>query len=86
MRRRSSAGAQALLGKVPLVLEYWPYGLRRSNGLDMLHSLMRDHYSEVIDLGRSDTGSGSRASADRDVADLARMYRDQAYTNLVLLP
>lgn len=48
-------GAGKLLrSQVPIVIEYWPYGLRRAGGLDSLHSLIAQHYSHVIDLRSRD--------------------------------
>ena len=44
-------GAGCLLGsEIPIVLEYWPYGLRRAGGLEALHELVTHHYSHVIDV------------------------------------
>lgn len=38
---------------VPVILEYWPYGLRRAQGLDLLHELVADRYRRVIDVRAS---------------------------------
>ncbi len=44
-------GATRLLSSdVPIMMEYWPYGLRRAGGLDALHELIRATYSHVIDV------------------------------------
>ena len=44
-------GATRLLSSdVPIMMEYWPYGLRRAGGLDALHELIRANYSHVIDV------------------------------------
>ncbi|WP_457936090.1 FkbM family methyltransferase [Mesorhizobium sp. 10J20-29] len=46
------AGAERLLlAKVPVCLEFWPYGLRRSGGLPkLLAALKHAHYSTMINL------------------------------------
>lgn len=79
-------GAESLLASdVPVVLEYWPYGLRRAAGIERLHSLIGRHYSTVVDL---------RASAERSrpvelpasaVDRLEQVYTGTSYTDLLLL-
>jgi FkbM family methyltransferase len=45
------SAATTLLGSAtPIVMEYWPHGLRGSGGLDLLHRLIAEHYSHVIDI------------------------------------
>jgi len=45
-------GARSLLeSPIPVVMEYWPYGLRRAGALEALHELIATHYRYVIDLG-----------------------------------
>jgi FkbM family methyltransferase len=45
------AGARRLLeSEIPIMMEYWPYGLRRAGGLELLHRLVAEHYSEVLDI------------------------------------
>jgi FkbM family methyltransferase len=45
------SGATRLLeAGVPMVVELWPYGLRRSDGLDLLCELAADSYSSAVDL------------------------------------
>lgn len=79
------AGAPSLLAsRVPLVSEYWPYGLRRAGGLDLFHDLVAAHYGEVIDL------RASRAAHSPVVFDAGRL-RDLdhslglGHTDLLLL-
>jgi FkbM family methyltransferase len=53
-------GATQLLGsRIPIVMEYWPYGLRRAGGLEALHELIAEHYSHVVDVSPPG-GSGPR--------------------------
>lgn len=45
------AGATTVLGaSVPVVIEYWPYGLRRNGSLERLWGLLADHYSGFLDV------------------------------------
>jgi len=44
-------GARALLETdIPVVVEFWPYGLKRANGLDKFLALVQDHYSHVLNM------------------------------------
>lgn len=74
------AGAGALLGAVPTVVEYWPYGLQRAGGLDRFHKLVAENFDKVHDLG---TGSLIDASV---VASMAGAYDGTRHTDLLLLP
>jgi FkbM family methyltransferase len=90
-------GARSLLeAGVPVVMEFWPYGLRRLGGLDELSSLVAEHYTSILDLraepdpGAAD-GSGSLAAPGPIPADQLGSLRpryeaDTAYTDLLLLP
>lgn len=78
------AGAQALLAKrVPLVIEFWPYGLRRSGGLDEVVKVVSSGYSQLLDLGK-DPPEAPRPVAD--IAMLADEYWGVAQTDLLLIP
>lgn len=79
------AGAQTLLRQsIPAVCEYWPFGLRRSGGLDQFHSLVSTHYRRVIDLRASRLeGHGVELSA-QDVGAIESRYSGVAYTDLLL--
>ena len=58
------AGAPSLLASaVPVVTEYWPYGLRRAGGLELFHELVASHYRQVIDL-RASHKAGSMVAVD----------------------
>ena len=59
-------GAEQLLGSdVPIVMEYWPEGLRSAGGLDTLHEIVATHYSHVIDLDSRGDGSPRLVPAER---------------------
>jgi FkbM family methyltransferase len=80
------AGAGALLAAgVPWIIEYWPYGLTRSGGLDSLHELIADHFSTVVDVRRSMDEGRPAIIGSADVATAARQTSD-AYTDLILIP
>jgi FkbM family methyltransferase len=75
------AGAPRLLdARVPVVCEYWPYGLRRAGGLDTFHSIVAQSFSEVIDARADDV-----LPADR-VSELPDRYPSERYTDLILIP
>lgn len=66
-------GARRLLGSdVPIVMEYWPGGLRRSGTLDAVHQLIAEHYSYVIDLDTRGHGRPQVVGAD-DLPALERL-------------
>lgn len=78
------AGAPDLLASAPpMVVEYWPYGLRRADGLDRLEQLVAEHFTTVVD-----TSCQGRAR-ELEAADLPvlrdRYPTDGEHTNLLLL-
>jgi FkbM family methyltransferase len=83
------AGAERLLAaNIPIVTEYWPYGLRRAGGLDRFHALIAQRNGFVVDL----RNPAIALAADR-VAELADAYAADTqddptflYTDLLLLP
>jgi FkbM family methyltransferase len=79
---RILAGAQCLLqSDVPVLTEYWPYGLRRSSCLDQFHQLVVNNYSTMIDL-RADDPIEYPIGA---VADLEGIYTGLSGTDLLLI-
>lgn len=80
------AGAPRLLASAaPIIMEYWPYGLRRAEGLELLHGLIRDSGRRVIDL-RETLRRGTLQELSRTALDtLPERYPDQQYTDLALL-
>lgn len=75
--------APSLLAEgVPVVTEFWPYGLRRSQGLDLFRKLVVANFERVIDAR-----SGDHIGVDQ-FDSLIRRYddRDLSYTDLILLP
>jgi FkbM family methyltransferase len=83
------AGAERLAAAgVPIVTEYWPYGLRRAGGLERFHAFVGAGYGFVVDLREPTVALDARR-----VAELADRYSDgegeaarDAYTDILLLP
>ena len=78
-------GASSLLASdVPVVAEYWPYGLRRAGALERLHAIVAGNYRLVLDVRATmDAGRAVELPA-ADVASLAERYTGQEYTDLAL--
>lgn len=80
------SGAKRLTSSsIPVAMEYWPYGLRRADGLSLLHDLIARHYSEVVDVRASMRESRVISVPASDVDRLALDYGGAEYTDLVLL-
>jgi FkbM family methyltransferase len=86
-------GARRLVAAgIPILTEYWPYGLRRAGGLDRFHAIVAEGYEAVVDV-RTGTGDRPVRIDAADVAQLERRYADDPggdgfdpHTDLVLLP
>lgn len=83
-RRLTSAG-------IPVITEYWPYGLRRAGGLERFHAVVAEHYDTIVDLRTGLDEPPVTLDAAR-VAELADRYTVDAHgdrfaphTDLVLL-
>lgn len=72
-------------GGVPVVLEYWPYGLRRAGGLASLHERIATNYETVIDLRASMESSRIVSTPAGHVTELEAIYRGTSFTDLLLL-
>jgi FkbM family methyltransferase len=85
-------GAHRLLSSgVPIVMEYWPRGLRRSGDLDSLHELVAAHYQYIIDLNsRGEEEPCVIPSSDLPALERIRNWGDgrllEPSTDLVLAP
>jgi FkbM family methyltransferase len=82
------AGAQKLIAaRIPVLTEYWPYGLNRAGGLDRFHTAVAEGYGTVIDLRSNHDEPPVTLPADR-VAELAERYSDEflSYSDLLLIP
>lgn len=81
------SGATKLLeADIPVVLEYWPDGLRQAGGLGRLEDTVRDNYAHLVDLSECGTDSsepGLRPSSD--ILELAPSYPGERYTNILIM-
>jgi FkbM family methyltransferase len=77
------AGARTLLASaIPIVCEYWPYALERSDGLNRFNELVAGSRALFVDLGVP----GSRAAPTSDIGMLRGRYPELSSTDLLLLP
>jgi FkbM family methyltransferase len=68
------AGAQKLLDSgIPVVTEFWPYGLNRSGGREALVEAIRSNYGTIVDLGCEDPLS---PTARRGAGEVESLFRD----------
>lgn len=78
------AGAEALLAhRIPTVIEFWPYGLRRAGGLDRLLEIIEARFDRLLDLG----DDSARVVSASEVVGLVDTYSGAAAnTDLLLIP
>lgn len=77
------AGASGVLDRrVPTVIEFWPYALRRAEGFELLTRIVSERFSAVVDL--NDLEAGPRPPAA--VVELEKKYWGIAQTDLLLIP
>jgi FkbM family methyltransferase len=78
------AGARSLLAnRIPLVIEFWPYGLQRAGGLESLVETVSSSFGKLLDLGK-EGGAIPRPAAE--VGKLVEEYWGVAQTDLLLIP
>ncbi len=82
-------GAASLLASdVPVISEYWPYGLTRAGGLDRLHAIIAANYASVFDV-RASVAAGRLdelpATAIATLADRYDRENPGEYTDIALL-
>lgn len=73
-------GLKDQLRDVPAVVEFWPYGLRRAEGLGLLYEAIADRFDRVMDC------STERWMPSDEVELLEAVYRGQDHTDLIALP
>jgi hypothetical protein len=82
-------GAATLLeSDVPVIAEYWPYGLCRAAAFERLHTIVSTHYRAVIDVRASmEAGRLDELSANSIWALAERYDREHhwEYTDIALL-
>jgi FkbM family methyltransferase len=80
------AGAPRLLASaVPIIMEYWPYGLRRAAGLELLHQLIADSGRRIIDLQEPLRGGTPRVLSRTEWDALPERYPSNLHTDIALL-
>lgn len=87
------AGAESILASdVPVVSEFWPYGLRRAGGLERFAELVAASGRRVFDLRGSLDGVPAPVDGATALLELADFYGppryaavDSAFTDLVLV-
>jgi FkbM family methyltransferase len=78
-------GARSLLAsEIPVVIEFWPYGLERAGTLASLVELIASHYPWIADLGVRDGGKPALRRGI-DVTELCETYTEHTATDLLLL-
>lgn len=81
-------GADALIdAAVPILIEYWPYGLARAGSLEALHEIVAHRFGEVWNVGEESSEDPPTKLGPSDVRALASLYpTENDSTNLLLLP
>jgi FkbM family methyltransferase len=80
------AGApEVLRSGPPMVVEYWPYGLQRAGGLELLERLIAENYTTVVDSSRRGRDHAEAFPAGSLPKLRARYPTIGDYTDLVLL-
>jgi FkbM family methyltransferase len=83
------AGAERVTAAgIPIVTEYWPYGLQRAGGLERFHELVAERYHTAVDLQQPEIAlDAGRVSelADRYVANPVGRDPGTVFTDLLLL-
>jgi FkbM family methyltransferase len=76
-----AGAAELMASNVPVVVEYWPYGLRAAGALERMNELLASGWSHFVD-----TKDGNRPEPMSALATLARRYpQPHIGTDLVLL-
>lgn len=79
-------GARSLLSSgIPVVMEYWPYGLSRSGGLTELSSLIAEHYTAIVDLRFAAESTELQPIPAEGIETVRRRCTGVRYTDLLLL-
>lgn len=80
------AGASCITDAgAPVIIEYWPYGLRRAAGLELLYELVADGYRRVFDLRASASEGRLVELPSTGLIELESRYQGLAFTDLILL-
>jgi FkbM family methyltransferase len=81
------SGASTLLERrLPVVMEFWPYGLRRAGGLELVQDLVSQHYERIVDMHPFDEGVEPELLPASAISAVAKRVTGTLHTDLVLLP
>lgn len=82
------AGADKVLdARIPIVVEYWPYGLRRAQGLERFHKVVAGRFKTVLDLGPPLSLREPKALPASQIGSLQSSYTGPlGSADLLLLP
>jgi FkbM family methyltransferase len=90
------AGAEHLLeARIPIVIELWPYGLRRAGGLERLMEIVQTRFIHLVDLSATGEGPSSRVQDSSAIGEICAKYGTSSladphagslHTDLLLLP
>lgn len=81
-----AGAAETLASGAPVLLEYWPYGLKRAGGLDAMHEQLRAHFTEAWEVGEErDDGPPTPVDLDALEAFDRKFVHPYDSTNLLLL-
>ncbi|MBV9848808.1 MAG: FkbM family methyltransferase [Armatimonadetes bacterium] len=76
-------GAQSLLrSPVPVLTEFWPYGLRRAGGLALLEEIIASHYTHFVDTRAAETGERRDLVPASEVWNLKEKYPEEKYQDM----
>jgi FkbM family methyltransferase len=78
-----TGGAGLVSRGVPLIMEFWPYGLRRANGLELLYSaLAKSPYTTICDLRKPENRIDFSIAELQNIANA--LGEDGKYTDLLI--
>lgn len=79
-------GAKRLCAsEVPVMLEYWPYGLRSAGGYELLHELVADSYVQFVDLTRPFEAGKLRLQPTAELLSLDARLGEIGWADILLL-
>ena len=80
------SGAQALLElEAPVLTEFWPYGLQRAGGLEMLEGIIARHYTHFVDMRAAGRVGLESLTPVAEIGRLKNKYLGMEYTDVLLL-
>jgi len=69
---------------VPVMLEYWPYGLRAADGLEQLHAIIGHSYDRYVDLAIPFKDGRIAFHPATELGALAGSLHELGWTNILL--